>query len=91
MIALAACGRVDFGPRDAGDASLSPIARPCGGGTAAPDPVTIQGMTYRYTGFNDQRQRIANVTVTAFDELGAALAETTSDPSGAYRLSLPTE
>ena len=87
--ALAACGRVDFDPSVPSDAT--PLARPCGGGSAALDPVSITGVTYRYTSFTNTRAAIPAVTVTAIDDQGGTIGQpVTSDAAGNYRLVVPT-
>jgi len=81
VVAIAACGRVDF------DARRGPCAIP----STAPATVTLSGATYTYTDFNNGRAPTPSsvVTATARDS-GAQLAQTTSDANGHYQLAVPT-
>ena len=85
VISVAAgCGRIDF------DAGQDLALAPCHASARAPDPVTIRGDTFRFSSFANTRDVVAGATVTAQGPTGALLAQTTSDTTGAYTLTIPT-
>lgn len=96
LVALGACGRVDFDPRGGSYAAGSDGAVPmidagltavCPIGTTAPDPITITGKAIHATNLGG----VPNVAVEAQTSLGGApIATATSDSTGKFTLSVPT-
>lgn len=90
LLVVCGCGRLGFDAISVetsdSDASTS---QACGASTQAPDPIAIQGSTFRFTSFENTRAAINNVTVEAF-EGDARLATVVSDDAGQYTLTLAT-
>jgi hypothetical protein len=95
---LAGCGRLGFSDRmaapdaavdarrDAVDARVVPL---CPLNVSVPDPITVTGETFEYTGFNNTTTPTPSVTVTAY-VAGSVVATTVSDAQGMYSMAIPT-
>jgi hypothetical protein len=80
LVTFAACGRIDFAD------SRRPGA--CPALVTAPDPFTVSGATFTFTGFQTTAP-VPSVAITAFDATtGAAVATTTSAGDGTYTLEI---
>jgi hypothetical protein len=94
-IVACGCGRLGFEARSlAGDAvpdDDAPLARrPCGPTNAAPDPLTVEGRTFEFLDFDNNRSPLVGATVQAFDAAGTLVGSTTSIANGKYVLSIAT-
>ncbi|HUS29155.1 MAG TPA: hypothetical protein VMZ53_11610 [Kofleriaceae bacterium] len=98
---LAGCGRVGFessrvaqsdatssSPLDAITDTLAPLSV-CPFSANAPDPLTVSGITFQYTGPSNMTGATPSILVTA-SRGGTQIAQTTSDAAGDYTLVIPT-
>ena len=95
VLSVAACGRWGFDAQandSRGSVGKGKDAGPCGGGTTAPDPVTISGHTIEVTDFSGGTAPEPSVNIevhaVADDSLLGALTSDASD--GAYSIAIAT-
>lgn len=90
LLVVCGCGRLGFDARSVDELDAEPVTpRACGASTQAPDPLTIDGTTFQFTSFTNDREAIDSVTVEA--KIGdAVVAMAISDDAGNYTLSVPT-
>lgn len=99
LIALAGCGRVGFDHEQTGSnerdaavdatADTAAVIAPCPA-TTAPDPLTMSGQTFEYSGFNNQTTAVPGVVVDVALADGTFITSTTSDADGMYSVAIPT-